>query len=58
MPYNADTVSKKTDFQKGKFACESNCNPGDKGKPVGICGNKAKYHVLCCAKQQIFGPLC
>ena len=50
--------AKKPIFKRANFACESNCSPEDKVKPVGICGNKAKYHVLCCAKQQTFGPLC
>jgi len=36
--------------RSSNFACESNYSPENKGKPVGICDNKARYHVICCTK--------
>ena len=50
--------AKKLIHRRPNFACELNYGPGNKGKPMRICCNKAKYPVLYCAKHQIFGPLC
>ena len=50
--------AKKLIHRRSNFACESNYGPENKDKPVGICDNKARYHILCCVKHQIFGFFC
>jgi len=59
--FNSESLikwAKKLIHRKSNFACESSYGPGNKGKPVRICGNKARYHVLYCIKYQIFDPFC
>ena len=40
--------------ERSNFSCEPDCGSRNRGKPVGICGNKDRYLVLCCAKYQAF----
>ena len=49
-------MSEKPDSQEVKFACKSNYGPWSKGKPTGLCGNKAMNLILFYAKVQNFSP--
>jgi hypothetical protein len=43
---------KKLIHNRSNFACKLNYGPGNEVKPMGISGNKGRYHILCYPKDQ------